>query len=197
MDYMGSHNCGILDRDTYMNDPEWQFLNEALKNEMSGVDTSNSFVENDIVESAEEKVRLSDFFTNIFGGPTQSSEPQNIGVANTYDDSEGIIQPASQILQQPEVANDVVSKEQDFVKAIENMDFNDLSDADKDLMYNTANDYIGDKYGDLVIEDRLNEIPKRIKVLDTEGCRTVYESTGDKYRDGILGLYMPSTDDTL
>ena len=195
MDYMGSHNYGIWDRDTYMKDPEWQSLNEALQNEIAGVDTTNSPVENDIVDPTEEKGKISDFFANIFGGSTQQNEPPNGGVSFASGDEVNSLDITSQILQQPNDVNDNISEEQDLVKAIEGMDFNDLSDEDKDLMYNTAKEHIGEKYGDLVSEYRLDEIPKHIKIADTEECRKAYEASGEKYSDNTVGFYCPATDE--
>lgn len=195
MDYMGSHNYGIWDRDTYMKDPEWQSLNEALQNEIAGVDTTNSPIENDIVDPTEEKGKISDFFANIFGGSTQQNEPPNGGVSFASGDEVNSLDITSQILQQPNDVNDNISEEQDLVKAIEGMDFNDLSDEDKDLMYNTAKEHIGEKYGDLVSEYRLDEIPKHIKIADTEECRKAYEASGEKYSDNTVGFYCPATDE--
>ena len=195
MDYMGSHNYGIWDRETYMKDPEWQSLNEALQNEIAGVDTTNSLVENDIVDPTEEKGKISDFFANIFGSSAQQNEPPNGGVSFASDDGVNSLDITSQILQQPDDVNDNTSEEQDLVKAIEGMDFNDLSDEDKDLMYNTAKEHIGEKYGDLVSEYRLDEIPKHIKIADTEECRKAYEASGEKYSDNTVGFYCPATDE--
>ena len=195
MDYMGSHNYGIWDRETYMKDPEWQSLNEALQNEIAGVDTTNSLVENDIVDPTEEKGKISDFFANIFGSSAQQNEPPNGGVSFASDDEVNSLDITSQILQQPDDVNDNISEEQDLVKEIEGMDFNDLSDEDKDLMYNTAKEHIGEKYGDLVSEYRLDEIPKHIKIADTEECRKAYEASGEKYSDNTVGFYCPATDE--
>ena len=195
MDYMGSHNYGIWDRETYMKDPEWQSLNEALQNEIAGVDTTNSLVENDIVDPTEEKRKISDFFANIFGSSAQQNEPPNGGVSFASDDEVNSLDITSQILQQPDDVNDNISEEQDLVKEIEGMDFNDLSDEDKDLMYNTAKEHIGEKYGDLVSEYRLDEIPKHIKIADTEECRKAYEASGEKYSDNTVGFYCPATDE--
>ena len=195
MDYMGSHNYGIWDRDTYMKDPEWQSLNEALQNEIAGVDTSSSFVENDIVDPTEERGKVSDFFASLFGGSSQQNEPQGSGTSFASNDEVDSLDTTSQILQQREDVADNVVEEQDFVKAIEGMDFNDLSDEDKDLMYNTAQKHIGEKYGDLVSEDRINEIPKHIKIADTEECRKAYEASGGKYSDNTVGFYCPATDE--
>ena len=195
MDYMGSHNYGIWDRDTYMKDPEWQSLNEALQNEIAGVDTTNSLVENDIVDPTEEKGKISDFFASIFGGSTQQNEPPNGGVSFASGDEVNSLDITSQILQQPNDVNDNISEEPDLVKAIEGMDFNDLSDEDKDLMYSTAKEHIGEKYGDLVSEYRLDEIPKHIKIADTEECRKAYEASGEKYSDNTVGFYCPATDE--
>ena len=51
------------------------------------------------------------------------------------------------------------------VNSIENMNYNDLSSADKDVMYQMSKDHIGSKYGDLIEVDRINNIPNHIKSL--------------------------------
>ena len=200
-DYMGAHNYGIWDRNEYMKDPEWQSLNEALQNEnnnraISSTPTYSDFNE---ISNPEEKGRISTFFSNIFGTSTPSEpvtvsaiEPnyQEFEVEDTHETNE-YIATTSQILQQPSD----VDESKDFVSAIEKMDYNDLSDKDKDLMYNTAKEHIGETYGDLVSEDRINEIPKHIKIADTEECRKAYEASGGKYGDNTVGFYCPRTDE--
>lgn len=149
----------------------------------------------DIIEPTEERGKVSDFFASLFGGGLQQNEPQSVGTSFASNNEVDSLDTTSQILQQPEDVADNVSEEQDFVKAIEGMDFNDLSDENKDLMYNTAQKHIGEKYGDLVSEDRINEIPKHIKIADTEECRKAYETSGGKYGDNTVGFYCPATDE--
>ena len=198
-DYLGSHNYGIWDRDTYMKDPEWQSLNEALQNEASEINTSNSFEEPELLEAPESKGSIQNFFSNLFGAPNTTNQPSSdpnlatpaidVGHEETNE-----AQPISQILQQPQ-STDTTDTPADVVKAVNEMDFNDLSQADKDLMYNTAKQHIGNEYGDLVGSDRLDEIPKHIKIADTEECRKAYEASGGKYGDNTVGFYCPATDE--
>ena len=200
-DYMGSHNYGIWDRNEYMKDPEWQSLNEALQNENANkeISSTSTYTDFDEISTPEEKGKISTFFSNIFGTskpnePTDvlTAEPtyQGFEVDNTLESNEDIA-ATSQILQQPTD----VDETKDFVSAIEKMDYNDLSDKDKELMYNTAKEHIGNAYGDLVSSDRINEIPKHIKIADTEECRKAYESSGGKYGDNTVGFYCPRTDE--
>ena len=198
-DYLGSHNYGIWDRATYMKDPEWQSLNEALQNEASEINTSNSFEEPELLEAPESKGSIQNFFSNLFGAPNTTNQPSSdpnlatpaidVGHEETNE-----AQPISQILQQPQ-STDTTDTPADVVKAVNEMDFNDLSQADKDLMYNTAKQHIGNEYGDLVGSDRLDEIPKHIKIADTEECRKAYEASGGKYGDNTVGFYCPATDE--
>ena len=200
-DYMGSHNYGIWDRNEYMKDPEWQSLNETLQNENAnkGIVTVPSYTDFDEISSPQEKGKISTFFSNIFGS-SKPSEPttvpaneptyQGFEVDNTLESNEDIT-ATSQILQQPTDVNET----KDFVSAIEKMDYNDLSDNDKELMYNTAKGHIGKTYGDLVSNDRINEIPKHIKIADTEECRKAYEASGGKYGNNTVGFYCPRTDE--
>ena len=198
-DYMGSHNYGIWDRNEYMKDPEWQSLNEALQNENANKEISSTYTDSAEISAPEEKGKISTFFSNIFGTskpnePTDvpAAEPtyQGFEVDNTLESNEDIA-ATSQILQQPTD----VDETKDFVSAIEKMDYNDLSDKDKELMYNTAKEHIGNAYGDLVSSDRINEIPNHIKIADTEECRKAYESSGGKYGDNTVGFYCPRTDE--
>ena len=200
-DYMGSHNYGIWDRNEYMKDPEWQSLNETLQNENAnkGIVPVPSYTDFDEISSPEEKGKISTFFSNIFGSskpnePTTvpADEPtyQGFEVDNTLESNEDIT-ATSQILQQPTDVNET----KDFVSVIEKMDYNDLSDKDKELMYNTAKGHIGKTYGDLVSNDRINEIPKHIKIADTEECRKAYEASGGKYGNNTVGFYCPRTDE--
>ena len=198
-DYLGSHNYGIWDRDTYMNDPEWQSLNEALQNEAPEVNASNSFEEPELLEAPESKGAIQNFFSNLFGTPNTTNQPSSdpnviTPVIDVGQEETSEAQPISQILQQPE-SSDTIDTPADVVKAVNLMDFNDLSQADKDLMYNTAKQHIGDEYGDLVSSDRLDEIPKHIKIADTEECRKAYEASGGKYGDNTVGFYCPATDE--
>ena len=200
-DYMGSHNYGIWDRNEYMKDPEWQSLNETLQNENANkrIVPVPSYTDFDEISSPEEKGKISTFFSNIFGS-SKPSEPttvpadeptyQGFEVNNTLESNEDIT-ATSQILQQPTDVNET----KDFVSAIEKMDYNDLSDKDKELMYNTAKGHIGKTYGDLVSNDRINEIPKHIKIADTEECRKAYEASGGKYGNNTVGFYCPRTDE--
>ena len=200
-DYMGSHNYGIWDRNEYMKDPEWQSLNETLQNENAnkGIVPMPSYTDFDEISSPEEKGKISTFFSNIFGS-SKPSEPTTVPATEpTYQgfevdnilESNDDITATSQILQQPTDVNET----KDFVSAIEKMDYNDLSDKDKELMYNTAKEHIGKTYGDLVNNDRINEIPKHIKIADTEECRKVYEASGGKYGNNTVGFYCPRTDE--
>ena len=150
---------------------------------------------NDIVDPTEKRGKVFGFFASLFGGRSQQNEPQNVAASFTLNDEADSLETTSQILQQPDDVADTVSEEQEFVKAIKGMDFDALSDEDKDLMCNTAQKYIKKKYGDLVSEDRINEIPKHIKIADTEECRKAYEALGDKYSDNIVGFYCPATDE--
>ncbi len=197
MDYMGSHNYGIWDRDTYMRDPEWQALNAQLQNENAGKEINDIPILADEL-TPEEKGRISTFFSGLFGNPSQDSLNGNSLNQSSpviqQDEFEDMGSPRSQILQEPTDTNDS-DIPSDFVNQIENMNYNDLSDENKDLLYNTAKKHIGEKYGDLVSEDRLEEIPKHIKIADTEECRKAYEASGGKYSDNTVGFYCPATDE--
>ena len=200
-DYLGSHNYGRADYPTYSKDPEWQAINAALQSESSGENVTtglNNAI--DTSDAGEEKTGIAGFFSNLFGKPSEIAAPETTGgqISTTeyYEPSTeaGTEAPTSQILQEP---SDVPTPDdtKDFVKTIEQMDYNDLSDENKDLMYNTAKEHIGEKYGDLVSDDRLNEIPKHIKIADTEECRKAYEASGGRYGDNTVGFYCPATDE--
>ena len=147
----------------------------------------------------EERSKIGSFFSNIFGnGSSNDGFAAPASSDNSYLSSNDIItedeHPVSQILQQPDDISSQTDAD-DFVSKIEKMDYKDLSDADKDLMYKTAQNHIGETYGDLVSDDRLAEIPKHIKIADTEECRKAYEASGGKYSDNTVGFYCPATDE--
>lgn len=150
--------------------------------------------------SGAEKSRIASFFFGIFGKPSSAEGPQEFNgqllTGEQYESADDVANTTltSQTPKEPADESNPFDA-QDLVSQIEQMDYTNLSDENKKLLFETARNHIGGKYGDLVSNDRLDLIPKRIKIENTKECKKVYEASGGRYSANTVGFYCPATNE--